>query len=68
MYSAITRLPGCHRLSGDQAFLFVQAIREQLKIISLNAREYYSVMEEAASGGIVGGMIYDMLLARCALR
>jgi predicted nucleic acid-binding protein len=55
-------------LSGDQAFLFVQAIRDQLKIISLDAREYYSAMEEAATAGIVGGMIYDMLLARCALK
>lgn len=68
LYSAITRLPTRHRLSGDQAFLFVQAIRDQLKIISLGADEYYSVMEEAATAGIVGGMIYDMLLARSALK
>ena len=68
VYSATTRLPGSHRLSGDQAFLFVQAIRAQLKLIALDTREYYSVMEEAASGGIVGGMVYDLLLARCAVK
>lgn len=67
-YSAITRLPGKHRLSGDQAFLFIQSIRDRLKIVSLDGREYVSAIEDAAARGIVGGMIYDMLLARCALK
>lgn len=66
--SAVTRLPGNHRLSGDQAFLFVQAIYDRLKVVSLNAQEYSAAIEEAATRGIVGGMIYDMLLAQCALK
>jgi predicted nucleic acid-binding protein len=68
VYSVVTRLPGVHRLSGDQALLFVQAIRDRLRIISLDEGEYYSAIEAAATAGIVGGMIYDMLLARCALK
>ncbi len=68
VYSAVTRLPGKHRLSGDQALLFLQTIRERLEIISLAAPEYYSRIEEAAARGTVGGAIYDALLARCALK
>jgi len=68
VYSALTRMPGKHRLSGDQVLLFLQTIRERLAVIHLDAREYYSAIEEAAAAGIVGGAIYDALLARCALK
>lgn len=68
VYSALTRLPGKHRLSGEQVLLFLQTIRERLTIISLSGREYYSAIEDAAAGGIVGGATYDALLARCALK
>ena len=68
VYSALTRMPGKHRLSGDQVLLFLQTIRERLAVIDLDAREYYSAIEEAAAAGIVGGAIYDALLARCALK
>jgi len=68
MYSALTRLPGKHRLSGDQVLLFLQAIRDRLTIIHLDGAEYFSAIEKAAAAGIVGGTIYDALLARCALK
>ncbi len=68
VYSTLTRLPGNHRLSAEQALLFVAAIRERLTLIALDADEYAATIEEAASAGIVGGMIYDLLLARCALK
>ena len=68
VYSTLTRLPGKHRLSGEQALLFIENIRERLTIITLDAEEYAVTLEEAAAAGIVGGMIYDALLARCALK
>jgi predicted nucleic acid-binding protein len=68
VYSALTRLPGKHRISGEQAFLFLQEIRQRLEIISLTASEYFSTIEESASRGTWGGAIYDALLARCALK
>ena len=68
VYSTLTRLPAPHRLSGDQALLFLQSIRERLQVFSLDALEYYSAIEEAGGSGIVGGAIYDALLARCALK
>ena len=65
-YSALTRLPGQHRLSGEQVLLFLEAIEEHLTVVALDSREYFSAIREAASAGIVGGMLYDALLARCA--
>jgi len=68
VYSTFTRLPGRNRLSAEQALLFVRTIRERLTIVHLDADEYYASIEEAAGQGIVGGSIYDALLARCALK
>ncbi len=65
LYSVLTRLPG-NRLSGEQVLLFLEAIEEHLTLIALDGREYYSAIREAAGAGIVGGMLYDALLARCA--
>ena len=66
LYSALTRLPGKHRLSGEQVLLFLEGIEEHLTVIALDSREYFSAIREAAAAGIVGGMLYDALLARCA--
>ncbi|MGH7812863.1 MAG: PIN domain-containing protein [Candidatus Binataceae bacterium] len=68
VYSAMTRLPGSHRLSGEQAMLFLGEIRDRLALIALTGTEYYAAIREAAAVGIVGGTIYDVLIARCALK
>ncbi len=48
--------------------LFLQDIATRLTSISLEADEYWSVIQKAADIGIVGGMIYDALLAQCAMK
>lgn len=68
VYSTLTRLPGRHRLSGDQALLFLEEIEERCILISLDASDYYSALKTAANAGIVGGTIYDALLGHCALK
>lgn len=68
VYATLTRLPGTHRLSGEQVLLFLENIRERLTIVALDAQEYFAAMQEAAAAGIVGGMVYDALLAHCALK
>jgi predicted nucleic acid-binding protein len=67
-YATTTRFPGRHRLSGDQVLLLLENIQEKLTIITLDTREYYGAIKEAAQNGIVGGAVYDLLLARCALK
>ncbi len=56
------------RVSGDQAKLLLDSMHEHLTFIALDADEYLSAITEAAEAGIVGGRIYDALLARCALK
>ena len=68
IYATLTRLPGNHRLAADQALLFLDEIRSRLQIIALDSVEYYECIKSAVAEDIVGGTIYDMLLARCAVK
>jgi len=68
VYSTLTRMPGRHRISGEQAMLFVGSIRERLSVISLTSQEYADALEASAARGIVGGGIYDAILAQCAVK
>jgi predicted nucleic acid-binding protein len=68
VYSTLTRLPGRHRLSGEQVLLFLENIRERLTLVTLDPEEYFAAVQEAAAAGIVGGAIDDALLAQCALK
>jgi len=68
VYSTLTRMPGKHRISAEQAMLFVGSIRQRLSIIALDGDEYADALEAAATLGIVGGGIYDAMLARCAIK
>jgi predicted nucleic acid-binding protein len=68
VYSTLTRMPGKDRISGDQAMLFVTSIRERLSLIALDADDYANAVQASAALGIVGGGIYDAMLARCAIK
>lgn len=48
--------------------LFLESIEERLTLVALDSREYHSTIKQAAAAGIVGGTLYDALLARCALK
>ncbi|MGH8011724.1 MAG: PIN domain-containing protein [Candidatus Binataceae bacterium] len=68
VYSTMTRLPGRHRLSGEQAMLFLEEMRERLNLVALTGADYCVAIREAAGNGVTGGTIYDALIARCALK
>jgi hypothetical protein len=61
-------MPGKHRISGDQTMLFIGSIRQRLSIIALDGDEYADALEASAALGIVGGGIYDAILAHCAIK
>jgi AbrB family looped-hinge helix DNA binding protein len=67
VFSTLTRMPGKHRISGEQAMLFIGSIRERLSIIALNGDEYADALEASTALGIIGGNIYDAMLAHCAI-
>jgi predicted nucleic acid-binding protein len=68
VYSTLTRMPGKHRISGDQAMLFIGSIRERLSIIALTGDGYGDALQASSALGVVGGGIYDAMLAHCALK
>jgi len=68
VYASLTRMPGPHRMGGDQALLFLEDIRRRLTIITLDEEDYVSAIASAVAEGVVGGTIYDALLAKCALK
>jgi len=68
VYATLTRLPGKHRASASEAMLFLESMKERLAFISLDAEECWKAVMHSAESGIVGGTIYDALLAHCALK
>ena len=68
VYSCLTRLPGKHRLTGEQAMLFVETLSERLLLISLDGTEYFSALQHAAEAATTEGATHDALLAHCALK
>ena len=68
VYATLTRLPGKHRASASEALLFVEDMEKRLAFISLDGEEYWRAVTQSAESGIVGGTIYDALLAHCALK
>ena len=68
VYSTLTRMPGKYRISSEQGMLFIGSIRERLSIVGLTGDEYPEMLQTYADLGIVGGAIYDALLAACALK
>ena len=66
VYSVVTRLPVRPAISGDQAWLFLENLRERLAVVALSERDYFKAIAEAAAAGVTGGRIYDALILRAA--
>lgn len=67
-YATLTRLPGKHRMSCEQALLFLDDVRKRLTIVTLAEADYYAVITSAVAQDVQGGTIYDALIARCAIK
>jgi predicted nucleic acid-binding protein len=68
VYVTLTRYPGRDRLSSEQAVLSLEKIEERLTVVALDVPEYFAAIRRFASIGIVGGTLYDGLIAACALK
>jgi predicted nucleic acid-binding protein len=68
VYATLTRLPGKQGMSSEQALLFLDEIRDRFRTIVLDSEEYLSAIQDAAAEGVVGGMVYDALIAHCAIK
>ena len=68
VYATLTRIPAPHRASPDQAIKCLREIANRFRLISLEGAGYLSVIQNAAANEIVGGTVYDALIAACALQ
>jgi predicted nucleic acid-binding protein len=68
VYATLTRYPGKQRLSAESADLLVQEIEHRLTLLSLDGNEYGAAIRRIAKMGIVGGAVYDGVVAECALK
>lgn len=68
LYSTLTRMPFPQRRNASQAILFVADVQARLTPIALAPEEYFAAISEYSAMGMVGGAIYDALIARCALK
>ena len=48
--------------------LFLTDIKSRLTLIALTPDETFAAISEYSAMGVVGGAIYDALIARCALK
>jgi predicted nucleic acid-binding protein len=67
-YSTFTRYPGKERMSAEAASLVLQGIEHRLTLVWLDGDEYSAAIRRMAQSGIVGGAVYDGLIAACALK
>lgn len=68
VFSTLTRMPPRQRASPGEAMVFLEAIEAHLSFVTLQASEYWSVLKSCSESGIVGGTVYDAVIARCALK
>jgi predicted nucleic acid-binding protein len=68
VYATLTGMPGKRRVGGDAAILFLQDIRDNLTLVSLDGRDYFHTVEASAAVALSGGAIYDALLGQCAIK
>jgi len=68
LYSTLTRMPFPQRRNASQAMLFVEDVQARLTPIALTPEEYFAAISDYSAMGVVGGAIYDALIARCALK
>ena len=61
-------MPPPNRATAEQAMLFVTDLQASLNLVALDADELFQAVCNFASIGIIGGAVYDGLLARCALK
>lgn len=68
IYAGVTRLPGKNRMGIDQALIVLETVVARLTVVSLESAGYLLAIRDAAKNGIVGGTIYDALIAACAIK
>ena len=67
-YSVLTRLPAPHRLRADDAIALIESNWRDTPIVHLTGSEMWGALREAQRREMIGGQMYDALIAVAALK
>lgn len=67
-YSVLTRLPVSPRISPRLARQLSDENLKEFEVVSLEAEDYYKVIEKMVNLNLTGGAIYDALIAQVAIK
>lgn len=68
-YAVLTRMPGPAATPGPaNVRAAIALLREVLTVVSLTASDYDAVLDDLAARRLVGGLVYDALILRSAVR
>ena len=65
-YSVLTRLPVSPRISPRLARQLIDENLKEFEVVSLEAEDYYKVINKMVTLNLAGGAIYDALIAQVA--
>src|SRR5262245_59825376 len=68
-YSVLTRIPAPLRLTGAQAAAILErSFVSQGEVVSLDGTEYAALVHDSPGRDVIGGRIYDAIIAACAIK
>lgn len=67
-YAVLTRLPAPHRLRAADAIALIESNWHDTPTVQLTGTEMWSALREARRRTMVGGQMYDVLIALAALK
>ena len=67
-YAVLTRLPAPNRLRAEDAITLIELNWRDTPVVQLTAREVWESLREAQRHGLMGGQMYDVLIAMAALK
>jgi predicted nucleic acid-binding protein len=65
-FAVLTRMPRRYRVSAGAAWAIIEANFASAEIVALDSAAYLELLRASAVGGVVGGQVYDALIAACA--
>ena len=67
-YAVLTRLPAPHRLRAADAIALIESNWRDTPTVQLTGAEMWSALREAGRRAMIGGQMYDVLIALAALK
>ena len=65
-FAVLTRMPRPYRVSASAAWAIIEHGFASAEIVALDAAAHVELLRASAASGVMGGQVYDALIAACA--